>query len=465
MLFNSIEFLIFFPIVVILYYALPHKYRWVLLLLSSCYFYMVFIPVYILILGFTIVIDYFAGIIIENSEGPRRKMMLVVSILANTGVLAVFKYYNFLNANLSVLLHGISINNPIPYLSILLPIGLSFHTFQAMSYTIEVYRHNQKAERHFGIYALYVMFFPQLVAGPIERPQNMLHQFHNKLTFSYQNFSSGFKLMICGFFMKIVVADRAAIYVDSVYNNVYHHEGLTFIAATILFAFQIYSDFAGYSLIAIGSAKILGLNLMTNFNRPYFAASVGDFWKRWHISLSTWFRDYLYIPLGGNRVRKSRWLINIFITFLVSGLWHGANWTFVIWGSLNGLYLIMEALLFKEQKKGLLHIFITFLLINFSWIFFRANNIHEAFYIVKTIFTIPGKIFIPSGADVVSPIYAVLTILLLLIIETKKEYFDTLFTLRDNKYEVVRLAYYAGMIFLILYIGVFGASQFIYFQF
>ena len=332
MLFNSINFIFFFIIVTFLYFALKHKYRWFLLLGSSCYFYMAFVPIYILILGFTIVIDYFAGIFLETSRGKKKRLFLLASLIANIGVLCIFKYYNFLNTNLSILLHGAGYQNPIPYLSILLPIGLSFHTFQAMSYTIEVYRGNQKAERNFGIYALYVMFYPQLVAGPIERPQNLIHQFYEKHTFDYSRVVAGLKLMLWGLFKKIVIADRLAIYVNAVYNNPTHHSGITLILATVFFAFQIYCDFSGYSDIAIGAAKIMGFKLMTNFNRPYFSRNISEFWKRWHISLSTWFKDYLYISLGGRRVSIPRWYFNLLFVFLVSGLWHGANWTFLIWG-------------------------------------------------------------------------------------------------------------------------------------
>ena len=283
MLFNSIEFVIFFILVTSLYFILPHKYRWFLLLVASCYFYMAFVPVYILILFFTIVIDYFAGIWIEEAQGKKKKQFLVLSLVANIGVLAVFKYYNFLNDNLTFLLHGADWENPIPYLSILLPIGLSFHTFQAMSYTIEVYRGHQKAERHFGIYSLYVMFYPQLVAGPIERPQNLLFQFRTEHKFDYERVVSGLRLMLWGFFKKLVIADRLAIYVNAAYGNPDEHTGLTLAVATMFFAFQIYCDFSGYSDIAIGAARVMGYDLMKNFNRPYLSASISEFWSRWPI--------------------------------------------------------------------------------------------------------------------------------------------------------------------------------------
>ena len=302
MLFNSIHFIVFFIVVTSAYFALPYKYRWVLLLSASCYFYMAFVPVFILILVFTIIVDYFAGIFIEQSDGKKRKLFLIASLIANIGVLVVFKYYNFMNENFTFLLKGFALENPLPFLKILLPIGLSFHTFQAMSYTIEVYRGNHKAERHFGIYALYVMFYPQLVAGPIERPQNILGQFYEKHDFDYDRVVNGLRLMLWGFFKKIVIADRLAVFVNEVYNQPNEYNGGAIWLSTFFFAIQIYCDFSGYTDIARGAARVMGYELLLNFNRPYFATSIKEFWSRWHISLSTWFRDYLYIPLGGNRV-------------------------------------------------------------------------------------------------------------------------------------------------------------------
>lgn len=476
MLFNSIHFLLFFIIVTFTYFAINHKYRWFLLLASSCYFYMIFVPVYILILGFTIIIDYFAGIFIEKANGKRKKIYLIFSLIANIGVLAVFKYYNFLNENLTLLLDGISIQNQIPYLSILLPIGLSFHTFQAMSYTIEVYRGNQIAERHFGIYSLYVMFYPQLVAGPIERPQNLLHQFYEKHYFEYQRVVEGLKMILFGLFKKLVIADRLAIYVNSVYNNPEHHNGTSLILATIFFAFQIYCDFSGYSEIAIGTAKVMGFKLMTNFNRPYLAQNISEFWKRWHISLSTWFKDYLYISLGGNRVSIPRWYLNLFLVFLLSGLWHGANWTYVIWGALNGFYLVFALVFYKIMKKinfianvnklknlnKFVQILITFMLTCFAWIFFRANSLSDALLIVKKIFTQSGKLFYDSPSTIILSFFG---IILLLLIEIKKEYYKGNFSLFNNSNWFIRQLSYAFILILILLVGVFDGGQFIYFQF
>ncbi|MFI5139992.1 MAG: MBOAT family O-acyltransferase, partial [Sphingobacteriales bacterium] len=356
---------------------------------------MAFVPVYILILFFTIVVDYIAGIMIEHALGNRRKWFLVMSIVANVGVLAIFKYYNFFAHNLNYIFQSTGHQYNIPILSIILPIGLSFHTFQAMSYTIEVYRGNQKVERHFGIYALYVMFYPQLVAGPIERPQNLLHQFYEKHDFNLDQCKEGLKLMLWGLFKKIVIADRLALIVKPVYKNPENFNGVSLTIATLFFAFQIYCDFSGYSEIAIGAAKVMGFNLMKNFNRPYFAKSIGEFWARWHISLSTWFKDYLYIPLGGNRVSRPRLYTNLAIVFLISGFWHGANWTYVVWGALHAFYLIIEQITQKSRTrilastgisekssiKSFLSITVTFLLASFAWIFFRATNLHDAVYI------------------------------------------------------------------------------------
>jgi D-alanyl-lipoteichoic acid acyltransferase DltB (MBOAT superfamily) len=484
MLFNSFDFAIFWVLVTGLYFVLPHKLRWLLLLLASCYFYMAFVPVYILILGFTIVIDYFAGIGLEKIKEPKsRKLFLIASLIANVGVLAVFKYYNFFNENFSVLTNSLGFENPIPFLNILLPIGLSFHTFQAMSYTIEVYRGHHKAERHFGIYALYVMFYPQLVAGPIERPQNVLHQFHERKYFNYDNFFQGLKFMVIGLFKKVVIADRISAMVDTVYNDPTQFTGIPVLLATILFSIQIYCDFSGYSDIAIGAAKIMGFELMDNFRVPYYSKSISEFWKRWHISLSTWFRDYLYIPLGGNKVAKHRWYFNLFFTFLVSGFWHGANWTFIIWGALHGFYLVfatftndirvkiqkMLGLHHLPQLLGFSQMIITYVLVCFAWIFFRAKTTSDAFEIIARIpkinlNNIKDQILL-LGTNKPEFIIAIFGILFL-------EFFHQL-QKRENfgrnilsKYPtLLRWFVFIFMIFSILFAGVQEGGNFIYFQF
>ncbi len=477
MLFNSIHFFLFFIIVTPLYFLLPQRFRWMLLLSASCYFYMAFIPVYILILGFTIIIDYFAGILLENTKGRKRKYWLIASLFANIGVLAIFKYYNFLNNNISDLLNTLGYQNSIPNLSIILPIGLSFHTFQAMSYTIEVYRERQKAERHFGIYALYVMFYPQLVAGPIERPQNLLHQFYEKHKFEYNRIVDGLKMMLWGLFMKLVIADRLAMYVNAVYNNSANHSGMSLMLATAFFAIQIYCDFAGYSNIAIGAAKVMGFNLMTNFNRPYLAQSISEYWQRWHISLSTWFKDYLYISLGGNRVIPVRMYFNLFIVFVISGLWHGANWTYLLWGAIHGFYMMFAKFTAKWRKSlstliGLdripkfnqfIQISTTFALVCFAFIFFRADSIHEAMQIIQKIMSMSSPLFLDWSSSVVA--YSLFGIFLLFGIEIKKEYYKDSFLLLNNQHAIIRYSTYTFLFLSILLLGVFDGAQFIYFQF
>ncbi|MBP6343707.1 MAG: MBOAT family protein [Candidatus Omnitrophica bacterium] len=407
MVFNSFEFYLFFAAVVGIYFWLPHGWRWCMLLAASCYFYMAFVPAYILILLATILIDYWAGILIEKSQGPKRKTFLIISIISTCLVLFIFKYFNFFNANMSKLAEFLHWNYPVENLSILLPIGLSFHTFQSLSYVIEVYRGRQKAERHFGIYSLYVMFFPQLVAGPIERPQNLLHQFYEKHSCDYARVTDGLKLMLWGMFKKTVIADRLAVVVDTVYGSPSEFTGVAYIVATVFFAFQIYCDFSGYSDIAIGAAQVLGFRLMDNFNRPYFARSVAEFWKRWHISLSTWFKDYLYIPLGGSRVAVPRMCLNLMITFVISGLWHGASWTYVIWGALNGALLVgsiltrdirqkwvkMTGLASRPRLHRAVSVIITFTLICFTWIFFRADTVKDACMITGGI----GHLFVQAA--------------------------------------------------------------------
>jgi alginate O-acetyltransferase complex protein AlgI len=441
---------------------------------------MFFIPVYIFILFFTIITDYFAGILIENATGNKRKNYLLLSLVANIGVLAIFKYYNFLNNNISEIFSWFGDQNPIPHLNIILPIGLSFHTFQAMSYTIEVYRGNQKAEKHFGIYALYVMFYPQLVAGPIERPQNLLHQFREKHYFEYSRVTNGLKLMGWGFFKKVVIADRLSSMVGIVYDHPESHVGFPVIIATVFFAFQIYCDFSGYSDIAIGTAQIIGFKLMTNFNRPYFSKSISEFWKRWHISLSTWFRDYLYIPLGGNRVIKSRWFFNLFITFVISGLWHGANWTFIIWGALHGCYLVLAIATEGIRKKinqrmylqkdsflnKTIQTLIVFTLVCFAWIFFRAKNVTDAIIIINNIFLIQSDQLKLTmfGNNYLELIFAFFFILILLIIEWFMRGKQMRYYL-NAKPMWTRWSLYVLLILTILNFGVFNSNSFIYFQF
>jgi len=448
---------------------------------------MVFIPIYILILFFTIIIDYFAGILIENASGRKRKLYLSWSIIANVGVLAVFKYFDFFVTNINAVGEALHLHYPIHLLGIILPVGLSFHTFQAMSYTIEVYRGNQKAERHFGIYSLYVMYYPQLVAGPIERPQNIIHQLKEKHNFNYKRVKSGLMLMAWGLIKKIVIADRLSIFVDRAYSNLDGYENVGLIIAAIFFSFQIYCDFSGYSDIAIGASRVMGIELMTNFRQPYFSQSISEFWKRWHISLSTWFRDYLYIPLGGNRVKTlGRAYLNIFLVFLISGFWHGAQWTFIVWGALHGLYLLSALIrdrifgMRKENKnrvRNILNVVFTFLLVTLAWVFFRAPNFETAQLMFSKMFEGWGSLIsnvlngnIPydnlSLGLGKAPLSTAVGVIIFLLA------FDKLHSkINMNKWiskQALPLRYsvYIGAVFAIYFLGSFKTdSSFIYFQF
>ena len=441
---------------------MPHRFRWLLLLIASCYFYMYFKPEYILIIFFTIIVDYFAGILIENSEGKNRKLYLIISLITNIGVLAFYKYFDFLAQNINFILPFF--NAPqIPLLNLLLPIGLSFHTFQAMSYTIEVYRGNQKAEKHLGMYALYVLFYPQMVAGPIERPQHILPQFHRVSFFNKENLITGIFLIMVGLFKKVVIADRLGLYIDPVFANPHGYSALDLIIATYFFAFQIYCDFSGYSDIAIGAALTLGIHLMKNFNMPYLSKNIAEFWKRWHISLSTWFRDYLYIPLGGSRVNFYMICINIFIVFIISGLWHGANWKYIVWGFIHGCLLVIYQVLkmLKIRLKGFtfLKSLITFNLICLAWIFFRANTLSDAFYILDKIF-LDGHITY-SANYLMLPMEIYYCIFIIITVLAGEYYLHNTAEFSNSKKVISAVMLFFACYFL----GIFNEAQFIYFQF
>jgi D-alanyl-lipoteichoic acid acyltransferase DltB (MBOAT superfamily) len=487
-LFNSLQFLLFFPTVTALYFALPHRSRWSMLLVASCIFYAAFIPKYLVILGVTILIDYVAGVWLDTPgvSPHKRRWILACSIASTCVVLFVFKYFNFFNDSAAAIARFFGWKYAVSNLSLILPIGLSFHTFQSLSYVIEVYRGNQKAERHFGIYALYVMFYPQLVAGPIERPQNLLHQFRERHAFDHRRVVDGLSLMLWGLFKKVVIADRLAIAVNEVYGHPQRYTGVPLIVATVFFAFQIYCDFSGYSDVAIGSAQVMGFRLMDNFNRPYAATSIAEFWKRWHISLSTWFRDYFYIPLGGNRRGKARWWMNLMLTFIVSGLWHGASWTFVAWGALNGLYLVCS--LWTQSLRQavtralgldriprlhqLLRIGITFSLVCVSWVFFRAANLGDAAYIVahlarglvSGLSPASGYGIRQMGLDKAQLAIALVSLLILESVHLVQRHGSIRHMLRDRPaWTRAGLAY--ALAFMILAFGEFTRTQFIYFQF
>ncbi len=468
MLFNSLEFLLFFVIVTISFFSLPHKYRWFLLLTASCFFYMFFVPIYILILAGTIVIDYFAGIFIEKADNKKKRFYLILSLITNIGVLVIFKYYNFFIDNINNAQEIISFS----YLKILLPIGLSFHTFQAMSYTIEVYRGNQKAEHHFGIYALYVMFYPQLVAGPIERPQNILHQFYEIQKPSYNNFVIGLSQMIRGFFKKVVVADLLAGYVDNIFNNYQTNTGFTLIFAAWMFMIQIYCDFSGYSDIAIGAARIMGFKLMVNFKLPLFSKTLSEFWTRWHISLSSWLRDYLFYPIAVNKRDWGKWALvyATLITFMISGLWHGAGWNFILFGLLHGIILSGEILLgiktsffTKSFIKRITGVFITFNILAFIQILFRAKDIYQAIAIWKSIFTLKYffNLKINDTGIFASMLFCVAVLFSIEYFVFRNHSIESIEKKRPNWLFALNLIF----IILILLFGVSNGEQFIYFQF
>jgi D-alanyl-lipoteichoic acid acyltransferase DltB (MBOAT superfamily) len=480
MLFNSLHFLVFFPIVAFVYFCLRRQPRVYWLVAASCYFYMVFVPSYILILFFLIALDYSAGLLIARSEGRARKLYLVASILGNVGMLAFFKYYHFVDQNIASVARGIGLTYTPSQWNILLPIGLSFHTFQSMSYVIEVYRGNYPAERSLSTYALYVLFFPQMVAGPIERPQNLLAQLHYFREFDHHRVVSGLLVMLLGFFKKVVIADRFAMVVSSVYGDPAAHSSVELIVATYCFAFQIYCDFSGYSDIAIGAARILGYDLRVNFDRPYAARSISEFWRRWHISLSSWFRDYLYIPLGGSHVPRWRWSTNLLVVFMVSGLWHGANWTFVCWGALHGCYLIASiwtepararlrssiGLDAMPKARAVLQTVTTFHLVLIGWVFFRASSVADAV-------TILARFIGARGGPVVGPgiglpafdlLVGVAALVALELFEWAARDGDWTEWVQPQPIWVRWPVYYAAF-FAILLLGKFSSQEFIYFQF
>ena len=473
MIFNSVPFLLFFILTTALFFIFPHKFRWLLLLLASSFFYMFFKPEYILILLFTITVDYFAGILIEQSGNQLlRKLLLVSSLVANIGILLVFKYFNFFNDTVTGLGQIFDFHNHIPHWNIILPIGLSFHTFQAMSYTIEVYRKNFPAEKHFGLYALYVMFYPQLVAGPIERPQHIIPQFRIEKYFNYENAVIGLNLIFWGLFKKIVIADRLAIYVNHVYGDIDGMGSISVLLSVFFFSFQIYCDFSGYSDIARGTARIMGYELVINFNKPYISQSFAEFWSRWHISLSSWLRDYLYIPLGGNRngtVSKYR---NLLIVFFISGLWHGANTTFLIWGLLHAFYMILEDSLLKIRKLinpryhyygknnivKYLKITIIFTLVSLAWIFFRAANLSDAKLIFSKLIEFRFSFNLAEISAFEGPLNLILCFLSIFFILVSRNINYII-----DKTTNISLA--VCCTFLIILLGPNDSGQFIYFQF
>ena len=487
MLFNSLTFLIFLIIVLSLYYILPYKYRWYLLLIGSCIFYMAWRIEFIFLILFSSFFNYYIGLLIERYE-KNSKLILTIGLIINFLILFIFKYSIFINHSFMSIYNYFNIPYPIKDFDIVLPMGISFYTFQATSYTIDIYRKRYKAEKNILKLSLYIMFFPQLVAGPIERADNLLNQLFLNHKFNIYNISIGIKIMLIGYFKKIVIADRVAILVNTVYNSPYDYNGISFIIATIFFAIQLYCDFSGYSDIAIGCSKLFGIDLMENFKSPYFSKSVKEFWTRWHISLSSWFKDYLYIPLGGNRKGTLRTYYNLMVTFLVSGIWHGANWTFVLWGGLNGLYQIIGDLKNKliriigfniknqyiNKFLDIFRILITFILICFSLIFFRANTVKDAFYIVNNLFSDINvindiqylyNVSIELGLNIFEILMVIFCIVILFFIEIF-EYKQRIYVSLNKLPFFIRFIFYYIIAIIIISMGVFSnAGQFIYFQF
>ncbi|MBL4933539.1 MBOAT family O-acyltransferase [Clostridium paridis] len=495
MIFNSISFLIFFPVVTIIYFLIPFKIRWVWLLGTSYYFYMCWSPKYALVLGFSTIVTYLSGVLIENADKISdekksimiKKIWVFMSFMINLGVLFLFKYYNFFNFNIKRVFSLFNITIATPTFDFLLPVGISFYTFKALSYTMDVYRGDVKVEKNLGKYALFVSFFPQLVAGPIEKSKNLLHQFNEKHYFDYDRVKNGLLLMLWGFFQKLFVADRLAVLVNTVYNDPGNYKGFQTIIATVFFTFQIYCDFSSYSDIAIGAAEVMGFRLKYNFKQPYFSRSIKDFWRRWHISLSAWFKDYLYIPLGGNRCGKLRTYTNVMIVFLLSGLWHGAAINFIIWGILHGTYQVLGDI-FKPMKMKLTSIFkvrtevfsykllqvlVTFVLVNFAWIFFRADSFNTAKIMIRNMtFFNPLPLSVDSvsklGMDSKDFLISILGIAIVLTINVMQAKGSLRSKLAEQN-TVFRWSVYFSCIIFILVFGVYGEGynpqQFIYSQF
>ena len=498
MLFNSIDFLIFLPIVLVIYYIIPMKYKHIWLLISSYYFYMCWNAKYVLLIFVSTVITYLSGILIDKVEktwsdvdklGKYKKLILAISFVSNLGILFYFKYINFTLDIVTRILSKVNISINVPVFDVILPVGISFYTFQALSYSVDVYRGEVAPEHDFFRYALFVSFFPQLVAGPIERSKNLLTQLREPRKFDFGYAFDGILLMLWGFFLKIVLADRIAIFVDTVYGDCEHYQGIYLIVATILFAVQIYCDFSGYSSIAMGTAKLLGIELMDNFNAPYLSTSVADFWRRWHISLTSWFKDYLYIPLGGSKKGILRKYLNKMIVFMLSGLWHGAQLTFVVWGAINGLYQVIgevltpirekvsDALGVNRDSEGfcVLRAIVTFTMIDFTWIFFRADSLGRAIYIIKSILNteniwslFDGSLY-NCGLDEKNFRFMLIAVIVLLVADflKRKGIMVREIILRQDGY--IKCLVVSFSILLIMVFGKYGpaynAVNFIYFQF
>lgn len=461
MSFTSLNFLLFFPIACVLNYLVPRQWRWVYLLVVSFAFYINWQPIYALLLATVIAITYFTGKKIEDSN--KQKRWLTIGILLPLLSLFAFKYYNFINESVFSLFGVIGLTLKLPEMKALMPIGISFYTFMAISYMVDVYKGKIKAEQNPLMLALFLSFFPQVSSGPIGRAGQLIPRFRAPELLTRDSLLGGVKMLIWGYFMKLCIADRWGIYVDTVFSNIANHNGTTYLLTSVLYTFQIYCDFAGYSLIAIGAAQIMGIRLMDNFRRPYFAKSIKDFWDRWHISLSTWLKDYVYIPLGGNRVSPVRHLLNLLLTFLVSGLWHGAAWTFVIWGGIHGLMQIVYTLWRKVVKINIpsfLSVLLTFVCVNFAWIFFRAPDLNTAITVIQGIFISHGRPFM----DVPSLFNGAIAFGILALKDLHDEC-NWKMKLIDSDNFLISHFRLAILIVFVLLFGVFDGGQFIYFQF
>lgn len=494
MSFFTLEFLLFFPVVLLLYFITPGKYRWLTLLISSYYFYMCWEPAYAFFLASSTAADYYLGRRMGQSKRSNEKLyFLLLSLFVNLGLLSAFKYLDFFNASIKALLQPFNILYDVPALGIAAPVGISYYTFKKLSYIIDVYRENRDPAPHLGKFALYVSFFPSIAAGPIDRSTTLLPQFDAVCTFDYDRVSSGLKLMAWGMFKKVVIADRLAVFVDMVYNHPHDYQGLSLAVATLFFSIQIYADFSGYTDIAIGMAQVMGYELTDNFNRPYFAVSIGEFWKRWHISLTTWLRDYLFLPIAyavSRRIKKDTlmkakaeswaYVAGIMVTMLLCGLWHGAGWTFVIWGGLHGLLLTLSFITRKARKKWRrkivgarprtknvyngVRILITFLMVSFLWVFFRAGSLSDALYIVSHFFqpAAPGTTFFPGmGPEFAIALAAVGFMFLVHLLQPHQE----IRRMFSQKPMLFRWVFYVLLVLAIMNLGKFNEVPFIYVQF
>ena len=494
MLFNSISFAIFLPIVFILFWIVPHKYRWMMMLAASCYFYMSWDVRYIVLILFTTVVTYTCALWMDkvNKAGrddnnynndKKKKLLLLAALTAGLGLLFFFKYFLFVSNSIITALNALAIPIQPLTLSIMMPAGISFYTFQSLAYVMDVYHGKAEAERHFGKYATFITFFPILLAGPIERSKNLLPQIKEKQSFDYDTASYGIKLIVWGFLKKLIIADNLAIHVDKVYGNLESYTGFSLVMVVFFFAIQIYCDFSGYSDIAIGTARLFGIKLMDNFRSPYFSASIREFWSRWHISLSTWFRDYVYIPLGGSRVSKLRNVGNLMITFLISGLWHGAAWNYVIWGGVHGAAQSAEAMLLpsrrNEKDKKIRHtvfwwlsVGMVFLFCCMAWIFFRADNLADAIYILRNMFMGIQNLGLYVSTGVLQLGIKKTEGTLLTIVIVMLTIFDYLSLRRDvirsmqKIPKVIRWAIYVAILLIVFALSPLDSSQeFIYFEF